>query len=268
MIAANITNAPPEPLTADEQGTTVLSIRNATKEYGRERVLSNITVDIRAGEMLAVIGPSGAGKSTLLRCINRLDELTSGQILFRDHSRSLKRIDDIRGEILRRDIGMVFQEFNLWPNKTILQNVIEAPCHVLKLPKKTAVRMGREWLHRVGIADHAPKYPAELSGGQQQRAAIARALIMNPRVVLFDEITSALDVSTASQILDLIGSLRDSERTYVFVTHHLQFVERYTDRTAVLIEGQLAEIGPSAELVRQPTQTATRQFLNLVGNLS
>ncbi len=246
----------------------VLSVQDAKKEYGGEAVLKGITLDVYAGETLAVIGPSGAGKSTLLRCLNRLEELSSGRILFRRNGETLTPVESIPGEQLRRQIGMVFQEFNLWPNKTILQNVAEAPIHVLKTRREDAVTLARDWLDRVGILPQAAKYPAELSGGQQQRAAIARALIMEPRLVLFDEITSALDVGTAAQILDLIASLRDGTRTHVFVTHHLQFAEKHTERTAVIIDGRLEEIGPSREVIRNPTRDETRQFLALVENLA
>ncbi|HEX7241240.1 MAG TPA: amino acid ABC transporter ATP-binding protein [Longimicrobiaceae bacterium] len=227
-------------------------------------MLKGISLDVRAGEALAIIGPSGSGKSTLLRCLSLLEPVTSGMVLYEGHPVTSGEPFKADLQAGRLEVGLVFQEFNLWPNKTVLQNLTEAPIYVLGSPRRDAERQGMEWLDRVGIADQARKFPAELSGGQRQRAAIARALMMNPRVLLMDEITSALDVETTAHMLHLLNSLREDDRTFVYVTHHLRFAERNTDRTAVLIDGRIVEVGESKTILRAPSTEDTSRFLSLV----
>lgn len=241
-----------------------ISLHDVTKRYGDTPVLDGISLDVRAGEALAIIGPSGSGKSTLLRCLSLLEPVTSGQILYEGRPVQTQQGHRVDLRARRLEVSMVFQEFNLWPNKTVLHNLTEAPIHVLRIPRREAEARGREWLKRVGIAGQADKFPAELSGGQRQRAAIARALMMNPRVLLMDEITSALDVETSAHILRLLDSLREENRTFVYVTHHLCFAERNTDRTAVLIDGRIVEIGDSRSTLRASSTEATRRFLSVV----
>lgn len=240
-----------------------ISLRDVVKAYGETRVLNGISLDIAAGEAMAIIGPSGSGKSTLLRCISLLESITSGEILYAGQPVQNRQGHDVDLEAGRLEVALVFQEFNLWPNKTVLRNLTEAPIYVLRIRKREAEEQAREWLRRVGLADHAGKYPSELSGGQRQRAAIARALMMNPRVLLMDEITSALDVETTAHILHLLNTLREG-RTFVYVTHHLHFAEQNTDRTAVLINGRIAEVGDSRTLLRNPSTPETEKFLSLV----
>ncbi|MCI0624467.1 MAG: amino acid ABC transporter ATP-binding protein [Acidobacteria bacterium] len=240
-----------------------IELRNVEKKYGNHAALSGVNLKVRAGEAVAIVGPSGGGKSTLLRCINLLEKVSSGEVYFRGTRIANGSTVDTDADALRTKIGLVFQNFNLWPNKTVMANLIEAPTQVLGITKTAAIDTAREWLERMRILDQANKYPSQLSGGEQQRAAIARALAMNPHVLLLDEITSALDIESVAEILQILDSLRDGKRTFLFVTHHLQFAERHTDRTAILIGGKIVECGPSAEILRNPKEEATRRFLGL-----
>lgn len=256
MLTPQVT---PEPGNAPE-----LAVYGLSKRFGETVVLQNLTLEIAKGEALGIIGPSGSGKSTLLRCLTLLDTATSGEIRFRGERIANGQSIETDEDAYRRRVGLVFQEFNLWNNKTVLENVIEAPIHVLGNSKKEARRLGEEWIGRVGLSDHWRKYPNELSGGQRQRAALARAFAMDPEVLLLDEITSALDVGTTARLLNLIQELRTPDRTFIFVTHHLTFAEQHMDRVAVLADGTIVEHGPAAAVLRNPQAEATKKFLHIV----
>jgi ABC-type polar amino acid transport system ATPase subunit len=250
--------------TIEHKDAPELAAYGLTKSFGQVSVLSDLTLEVVKGEALGIIGPSGSGKSTLLRCLTLLDTVQSGEIRFRGQRMALGPSIETDEDAYRRRVGLVFQEFNLWSNKTILENVIEAPIYVLGHSKREARHIGEEWIRRVGLSGHERKYPNELSGGQRQRAALARAFAMDPEILLLDEITSALDVSTTARLLNLIRELRTPDRTFIFVTHHLTFAEQHMDRVAVLADGTVVEHGPAASILRNPQAEATKKFLNIV----
>lgn len=241
-----------------------VSLRDISTGYGNNAVLSGISLSVRRGESLAIIGPSGCGKSTLLRCINLLQPLTAGEISFRGNNIAEGPNYLVNVDAFRLSVGLVHQELNLWPNKTVIQNLIEAPRFVLKMERREATERANRWLDRLSLAGLGSRFPSELSGGQKQRVAIARALMMESPLLMFDEVTSGLDVDATEQLLRLLESLRDNDRTFIFVSHHLFFAERATDRTAVLINGRMGEIGRSSAVIRNPQREATRQFLSVV----
>lgn len=245
-------------------GAPALAARSLEKRFGDVEILKGLTLEVQKGEALGIIGPSGSGKSTLLRCLMLLEDLTRGEIILGGHLVASGPEIEVDEDEYRRHLGLVFQEFNLWNNKSIIENVVEAPIYVLGIPRREALELGNEWLHRVGLEGHGKKYPPELSGGQRQRAALARAFIMNPDVMLLDEITSALDVSTAARLLRLIKELRTPDKTFIFVTHHLKFAEEHMDRLAVLVDGRIVESGPPASVIHNPQNAATRLFLDVV----
>ena len=252
------------PLSGEANSLGEISVRDASTSYGDGLILSGISFAVAKGESLAIIGPSGSGKSTLLRCINLLQPLKTGELLFRGNRIAEGPNQFVNVDTFRRLVGMVHQELNLWPNKTVLQNLIEAPRFVLKMQRKEAIAKAEMWLARLALTGLANRFPSELSGGQRQRVAIARALMMESSVVMFDEITSGLDVDATEQLLRLLESLRDGTRTFIFVSHHLNFAERATDKTAVLINGQMEEIGPSRAVIRSPQNEKTQRFLSVV----
>lgn len=239
----------------------IISIRNLTKKFGDFSALVDISLDIEAGEVVCVIGPSGSGKSTLIRCINLLEDYEeSGSVL----------VDGIkveRGEKLaavRADVGMVFQSFNLFPHRTIMQNIMLAPMRVRKKTSAEAKARATELLERVGIAAQANKYPDQLSGGQQQRVAIARALAMEPRIMLFDEPTSSLDPEMVGEVLDVMKALAGSGVTMVVVTHEMGFARQVADRVLFMDEGRIIETGTPADIFDDPQEERTRDFLRAV----
>lgn len=239
----------------------ILVFDNVRKSYDDTEVLRGVSFSIRRGEVVCVIGPSGSGKSTLLRCVNGLEPFGSGQILFdgqpvTSNPRQLARV--------RRNIGMVFQHFELFPHMTVLGNVIEAPTQVLKMPKAEARERALALLTKVGLADKCESRPANLSGGQQQRVAIARALAMNPSLMLFDEATSALDPQTVGEVLGVMKQLADDGMTMLVVTHEMGFAERVADRVVVLDQGQIIEQGPPSEIFGRAAVPRVRQFLQQV----
>jgi polar amino acid transport system ATP-binding protein len=242
----------------------VLQLVAVRKEHGSDVTIGPIDLRVRRGEALSIIGPSGGGKSTLLRCMALIEPVTSGQIWFDGVLASAASNDSVADGIRGAGISLVFQEFNLWPNKTVLQNCVEAPLHVLRLRKREAESLATQWLTHVGMQHRADRFPAELSGGERQRAALARALVMQPKVLLLDEVTSALDVETTANMLRLFESLRSPDRTLVFVTHHLSFAQSATERTAILIDGRIAELGASNEVVARPTTPAAQRFLSVI----
>mgnify|MGYP001809578057 CR=1 FL=1 len=238
----------------------VVSIRGVAKRFGPNTVLADIDLDVAEGEVLAIVGPSGAGKSTLLRCVNQLERHDAGTIAIdgeeigpRRSTRDLAR--------LRSRVGMVFQSFNLWPHLTATGNVAEGPTTVLGLPRAQAEERARALLDRVGLADHAHKYPAQLSGGQQQRVAIARALAMRPRVMLFDEATSALDPELVGEVLDVMAGLALEGMTMIVVTHEMGFARKVAKRVVFMADARVVEIAPPAAFFDAPATERAKSFL-------
>ena len=244
----------------------ILFVERLSTRYGRNGALAvrDVSFDLHAGESVSIIGPSGAGKSSLLRTIALLHLPTSGTIQY--EGQVIVEGPNLRTEPAqyRRYVGMVHQELHLWPNRDVLANLVEAPRFVLGLSHEDAHRRARVWLERVGMSDFASRYPNELSGGQRQRIAIARSLIMEPRLVLLDEITSGLDVRSVAEVLDLLKTLRDGERSFLIVSHHLAFASAATDRSLILIDGEIVERGAASEVLSNPKHPAVRDFLQMV----
>ncbi len=243
---------------------SMIEVRGLTKRFKETEVLRGIDLDVAKGEVLAIIGPSGSGKTTLLRCLNCLEAPTSGRIRVGDIevdgavplSRQKARVRE-----LRQHVGFVFQNFNLFPHRTALENVIEGPIIVKGEPRESAEKRGGDLLARVGLADKLDAYPARLSGGQQQRVAIARALAMQPDVILFDEPTSALDPELVGEVLSTIRSLAEEKRTMLIVTHEMNFARDVADRVLFMDGGVIVEQGPARELLANPREERTRRFL-------
>jgi len=232
-----------------------------TKRFGRLEVLRAVACDVRDSEVVCIIGPSGSGKSTLLRCINGLEEATSGRVLVHGvpvHDRGT----DL--DVVRREVGMVFQRFNLFPHKTVLENVTLAPRLLRGLSARESIDRADALLGKVGVLDKRDAYPNQLLGGQQQRVAIARALAMQPRIMLFDEPTSSLDPEMVGEVLAVMQALAEEGMTMVVVTHEMGFARRVAHRVLFLDEGRLVEEGPPAELFADPRQERTRQFLGKI----
>lgn len=242
----------------------MIEVRGLKKKFGKTEVLKGIDLNVATGEVVAIIGRSGSGKTTMLRCLDGLEEGNAGTIRIGEQTlncaiplaKQKKRLQQ-----LRLHTGFVFQNFNLFPHRTALENVMEGLIIVKKMPKVEAETRGMALLERVGLAQRAHAYPAQLSGGQQQRAAIARALAMEPDVILFDEPTSALDPELVGEVLDVIRSLAQEHRTMIIVTHEMNFARDVADRTIFMDEGVVVEQGPSKALFNEPTQSATRHFL-------
>jgi general L-amino acid transport system ATP-binding protein len=231
------------------------------KWFGKFQALSGVDLTVQPQEVLVVFGPSGSGKSTLIRCINRLEEHNRGRIVVD----GTELTDDLRAiEEVRREVGMVFQTFNLFPHLTVLENITLAPRHVRRWSKDKAEGIAMELLGRVRIQDQAHKYPAQLSGGQQQRAAIARALAMQPKVMLFDEPTSALDPEMIKEVLDAMKELARSGMTMIVVTHEMGFAREVADRMAFMADGTIVETGPPAHFFEEPQDPRTRRFLSQI----
>jgi general L-amino acid transport system ATP-binding protein len=231
------------------------------KWYGQFHVLKDINLTVNRGERIVICGPSGSGKSTLIRCINRLEEHQQGQIIVDgiELTDDIKRIDEIR-----REVGMVFQHFNLFPHLTVLDNLTLAPIWVRKLPKREAEEAAMEYLERVKIPEQASKYPGQLSGGQQQRVAIARSLCMNPRVMLFDEPTSALDPEMIAEVLDVMVGLAESGMTMLCVTHEMGFARKVANRVIFMDEGQIIEQNDPDNFFHHPQSDRTKLFLSQI----
>ena len=241
-------------------------ISHLTKRFGPRLVLDDVSLTIDAGETVALIGPSGAGKSTLLRSINGLNTFDEGEIRVGSHTLLPNRSHHACGKTreVRRVFGMIFQDFQLFPHLTAVENVMEAPRCVLKLDKPTAHERAMRLLDRVGLADHCEAYPQELSGGQKQRVAIARALAMEPRGLLCDEITSALDPELKSEVLAVLESLKRDGLTLILVTHEMGFAHRAADRIVVLADGKIIEDGPPGQVLDDPQMPRTKQFLSQI----
>ncbi|TKW68709.1 MAG: amino acid ABC transporter ATP-binding protein [Paracoccus denitrificans] len=244
---------------------------DVSKKFGDFTALDSVSLEVRKGEVCCIVGPSGSGKSTFLRCINLLERIDAGAIWangeligYRRDGKKLHEMNDSEISRQRRKIGMVFQRFNLFPHKTALENVIEGPVQVLGEKPKEARERAAALLERVGLADKASSYPAELSGGQQQRVAIARALGMRPSLILFDEPTSALDPELVAEVLDVMNDLAASGMTMIVVTHEMGFARNVSNNTAFMDGGKLIEYGPSAQVLTQPDNPRTADFLRAV----
>ena len=238
------------------------------KSFGAHEVLKGVSLTAREGDVVAIIGGSGSGKSTMLRCINFLETPSSGRITIAGEAVAMRPdgspADRRQIERIRQSLGMVFQSFNLWTHRTVLENLIEVPVHVLKLPKDQAIVRARKLLARVGLAEKEGAYPAFMSGGQQQRAAIARALCMEPRAMLFDEPTSALDPELVGEVLQVIRGLAEEGRTMILVTHEMKFAREVSDHVIYLHNGRIEEEGPPDQLFGAPKSDRLRQFLKSV----
>ncbi len=236
----------------------MIEFHNVQKWYGEFHVLKGISDAVEPGEVLVICGPSGSGKSTLIRCVNRLEEYQKGHILFDGHD---IHGDDIDVNRLRCDIGIVFQQFNLYPHLSVLKNITLAPIKVKKMARKEVEDLALSLLDRVGIHAQAKKYPAELSGGQQQRVAIARALAMHPKVMLFDEPTSALDPEMINEVLSVMKDLARDGMTMLCVTHEMGFAREVADRVVFMDHGEIIEGAPPGEFFRNPRHERTKLFL-------
>ncbi|MBO9369148.1 MAG: amino acid ABC transporter ATP-binding protein [Chloroflexi bacterium] len=239
----------------------IIICRDVHKWYGHFHVLRGINMEVHKGEVVVIFGPSGSGKSTFIRTINRLEEHQRGQIIVD----GIELTNDTRNiEAIRREVGMVFQQFNLFPHLTVLQNITLAPIQVRKWPKEKAEKIAMELLERVGIPEQAHKYPGQLSGGQQQRVAIARALAMQPKIMLFDEPTSALDPEMIKEVLDVMIELARSGMTMLVVTHEMGFAKAVADRMYFFDKGQIVESGTPAEIFGNPKEERTKLFLSQI----
>lgn len=250
----------------------MVQVEGVHKFFGDLHVLKGIDLTIAPGEVCVILGPSGSGKSTLLRCLNQLEEISAGRVRvegellgYREDAQG--RLHDLPDKAIARQrarIGMVFQRFNLFPHKTALENVMEAPVHVAGVDKATAKKRALELLDRVGLADRADHYPSELSGGQQQRVAIARALAMDPEIMLFDEPTSALDPELVGEVLQVMKDLAASGMTMAVVTHEIGFAREVADTVVFMDEGVIVEAGSPAEVIGAPKETRTKEFFSKV----
>jgi general L-amino acid transport system ATP-binding protein len=251
----------PAALATPLQNDVAVDIRGMNKWFGSFHVLRDINLTVKRGEKLVICGPSGSGKSTMIRCINRLEEHQQGSIVVDgiELTEDLKRIDEVR-----RDVGMVFQHFNLFPHLTILENCTLAPIWVKKMKKKDAEEIAMHYLTRVKIPEQAHKYPGQLSGGQQQRVAIARSLCMSPKIMLFDEPTSALDPEMVKEVLDTMVSLANEGMTMLCVTHEMGFARQVADRVIFMDAGQIVEMNRPEDFFGNPQHERTKLFLSQI----
>ena len=240
---------------------SVIQVNNMNKWYGEFHVLRDINLDVKQGERIVICGPSGSGKSTMIRCFNRLEEHQQGEVSVN----GIELTDNVKNiEEIRKDVGMVFQHFNLFPHLTVLENLTLAPMFVLKRPKAEAEETAMKYLGRVKIAEQAHKYPGQLSGGQQQRVAIARSLCMNPKVMLFDEPTSALDPEMIKEVLDVMIELAKEGMTMLCVTHEMGFAKEVADRVIFMDAGQIIEQNEPHEFFNNPQNDRTKLFLSQI----
>lgn len=238
--------------------SSVVSLTNVRKSFGTHEVLKGICFEVAAGEVVAIIGASGSGKSTALRCINALEAIDSGEIIVCGH-----KVHDpaLQPRALRRDVGIVFQSYNLFPHLTVAQNIMLAPTSVKKIPKAQARALAMEVLEHVGLSDKAESYPEQLSGGQQQRVAIARSLAMHPRLMLFDEVTSALDPQLTGEVLKVMENLARGGMSMIVVTHEMAFARRVADKVIFMHQGRVCEVGPG-EMLADPKTPELRSFIS------
>ncbi len=237
---------------------TLLQVKNLVKEYGETRILDGVNLDIARGEVVVVVGPSGCGKSTLLRCINALEPIQGGQVLLEG-----KVVGKDHLEELRQKIGMVFQSYDLFPHLRVLDNITIAPIKVQKREKEEVQAEAKELLSRVGLGDKANSYPRQLSGGQKQRVAIVRALCMHPEILLFDEVTAALDPEMVREVLDVMLDLAKQGRTMIIVTHEMQFAKAVADKIVFIDQGKILEEATPEEFFTNPKTERAKQFLNV-----
>ena len=244
--------------TSEPNEPPMIQMRSVAKRYGNFHALQDINLTVKTGEKIVLCGPSGSGKSTLIRCINHLETIQSGEIIVNGH-----RLTDSQEAVdaVRREVGMVFQQFNLFPHKTVMENCILAPMRVRKLSRAEAEKTAQKYLERVHIGDQAHKHPAQLSGGQQQRVAIARALCMEPKAMLFDEPTSALDPEMVKEVLDTMISLARDGMTMICVTHEMGFARQVADRVIFMANGKIIEENDPETFFRSPKHERTRAFL-------
>jgi general L-amino acid transport system ATP-binding protein len=256
-----MTDASPDLKPAHLKSGVAVEIVNMNKWYGDFHVLRDINIKVMGGERIVICGPSGSGKSTMIRCINRLEEHQQGRIIVDgvELTNDLKKIDEVR-----REVGMVFQHFNLFPHLTVLDNCTLAPIWVRKMPKKQAEEVAMHYLARVKIPEQAAKFPGQLSGGQQQRVAIARALCMNPKIMLFDEPTSALDPEMVKEVLDTMVSLAEEGMTMLCVTHEMGFARQVANRVVFMDQGQIVEANSPDEFFAHPQHERTKLFLSQI----
>ena len=240
---------------------SIITVNNLKKSFGNLEVLKDISTEIKEKEVVCVIGPSGSGKSTFLRCLNRLEEITGGDVVVNGHAISDKNANLNQ---IRQEVGMVFQQFNLFPHKTVLQNITFAPLKLKNLTKEQANERAMELLKKVGLIEKANAYPAELSGGQQQRVAIARALAMQPKIMLFDEPTSALDPEMVGDVLDVMKDLAREGMTMIVVTHEMGFAKEVADRVIFMDGGYIVEENNPIALFETPQEERTKAFLGKV----
>jgi polar amino acid transport system ATP-binding protein len=251
--------------------TPMVKAEQVCKNFGALEVLKGITLEVGKGEVLCMVGPSGSGKSTFLRCINHLEQVNAGRLYvdgdligYRERGQKLHEMSPREAAKQRRDIGMVFQHFNLFPHRTALENVVEAPIHVKRIKKAEALARGHDLLDQVGLSAKADAYPAQLSGGQQQRVAIARALAMNPKLMLFDEPTSALDPELVGEVLAVMKKLAAEGMTMVVVTHEMGFAREVANQLVFMDAGVVVESGPPREVLANPQHERTKAFLSKV----
>ena len=261
MATATVRSETTTIASAADDGGAMIQLDNVNKWYGQFHVLRDVTLQVNKGEKVVVCGPSGSGKSTMIRCINRLEEHQQGRIVVNgvELTNDLKRIDEVR-----REVGMVFQHFNLFPHLTVLENCTLAPIWVKKMPKKDAEEVAMKFLRRVKIPEQATKYPGQLSGGQQQRVAIARSLCMNPKIMLFDEPTSALDPEMVKEVLDTMVGLAQEGMTMIVVTHEMGFARQVADRVIFMDYGQIVEMNTPEEFFKNPQHERTKLFLGQI----
>ncbi|EDP66694.1 hypothetical protein BAL199_16573 [alpha proteobacterium BAL199] len=261
--------APSDPAAAAPADGVMLSVTDLHKRFGNLEVLKGVSLTAQEGDVISMIGASGSGKSTFLRCINLLELPDSGEVrvagelinMVPSRIGGMRPADTKQVDRIRSRLGMVFQSFNLWTHMTVLENVIEAPVHVLGVPKREAIERAEALLDKVGIADKRDQYPAHLSGGQQQRCAIARALAMEPQVMLFDEPTSALDPELVGEVLRVMRDLADEGRTMIIVTHEMRFAREVSSEIVFLHQGRIEEQGPPSQVFGDPRSERCRQFL-------
>jgi polar amino acid transport system ATP-binding protein len=250
---------------------SMIKVEHLAKSFGDLKVLEDVNLTVEPGEVVVIIGPSGAGKSTFLRSLNRLEKITSGKIFIedelfyhREHDKTVSKMEAKKHKALLLEMGMVFQRFNLFPHKTVLENVMLAPVHVKKVDKKKAEETARELIARVGLADKVDEYPSRLSGGQQQRVAIARALAMEPKMMLFDEPTSALDPELVGEVLNVMKDLANQGMTMLCVTHEMGFAREVADKVVFMANGRILEEGTPEEIFTNPKSPEAKQFLRSI----
>lgn len=251
-----------------------ISVKHLSKKYGALEVLKDINIDIYDGQVVSVIGPSGSGKSTFLRCLNYLEQPSGGSIeiygnalLGEEGAKGMPKKNEKQARLIRKNVGMVFQQFNLWPHKTVLENIIEGPVQIKKENKDEATKRAMELLKKVGMEKKANNYPTQLSGGQQQRVAIVRTLAMNPKLILFDEPTSALDPEYVGEVLNVMKDLAKEGMTMVVVTHEMGFAAEVADRVIFVDGGYIVEDGTPEEVFKNPKTDRAKQFFSKVLNV-